>query len=126
MKIVVVTGGRTYIGLGLTAALDKLAPEMVIEGGCRRVAGSTADFLAKEWARKNERPCLTWPARWNEGTQGAFEGPKRNEVMMAFAAAQGLALGHEVFVVAADGGKGTEDAIKAAVRNGLEVLRIQD
>lgn len=116
-RVVIVTGGRGFSDRQvLFDAMDKLAPQLVIEGGA-----SGADLLARKWAEERGVAHLTDWALWAKNGKAA--GPWRNEHMLVIAQ-RIAAYGDGYLCVAAfPGGKGTENMVSVAVRAGVPVHR---
>jgi ABC-type Fe3+-hydroxamate transport system substrate-binding protein len=113
MKIIV-CGGRTYANklqvFKTLYQIDKAnGIDNVITGGC---AG--ADSLAGLWAEENQKVLTVIPADWKD--YGRKAGPLRNLRMLEE---------KPDLVVAFPGGKGTEDMVKKAIKQGISV-RIVD
>lgn len=111
---VLVCGGRTYSDIvRVFCVLDKLhvnaGIDCVIQGGAKG-----ADRLALEWAVQTNVPVKTYEADWE--CFGKFAGPMRNKVM--------LEDGKPDIVLAFPGGRGTNDMIRKARREGVEVYEI--
>lgn len=83
---------------------------LVIEGGA-----TGADFLVRNWCKRNGIHCATIPALWK--SYGRASGPTRNGVILML---------RPKFVLAFPGGKGTEDMCRQAEAAGIEVRRVQD
>ncbi len=104
---VIVCGGRDFddadfVSEALDAFNEKHGPiSHVIEGGA-----IGADHLARQWATRNEIMVSTVPARWSD--QGNSAGPIRNQLMIDLFAPN--------FVIAFEGGRGTEDMIRRGKR----------
>jgi hypothetical protein len=118
-RLALVCGGRDYAdGEALYAALDRLAPALVVHGGA-----DGADWLAGEWCDARGVPCVVVPALWT--THGRAGGPRRNEVMLEIAShlasmrQDPMRLG----VVAFPGGRGTAHMVGLAEKAGVPVWR---
>lgn len=110
---VLVCGGRDYSdGDRVYTELDKLRPNVVIEGGAQG-----ADFFARVWADRNLRDgcCLSYKANWD--IHGKAAGPIRNQWM--------LVNGCPDLVLAFPGGRGTADMVRRAKRAGIRVIEIE-
>jgi predicted Rossmann-fold nucleotide-binding protein len=113
-EVWLVCGGRHYEDVRqLMDFLSRLieirgTPTIVIEGGAMG-----ADLAAKDWATSNGIHVATVEALWN--TFGPAAGPMRNQAM--------LVLRPDV-VIAAPGGKGTQNMVDAAKKAGVEVLLV--
>lgn len=105
---VIVTGGRDYNERkAVFEILSEINPTLVIEGGA-----SGADALAREWCALNKVPNKTYRANWN--SHGRAAGPMRNEVMVRE--------NKDAVLVAFPGGRGTEDCVARAKREGLKII----
>lgn len=116
-RVCIVTGGRGFANQQvLFAALDGLAPGLVLEGGA-----SGADMLARQWGELRGIPHLTDWALWTKNGKAA--GPLRNQHMLVVA--QRIAAHGDGYlcVAAFPGGRGTENMVSAAVRAGVPVHR---
>lgn len=110
---VVVTGSRDatdrdFVFQHLDVWDGRIGPiHTVVHGAARGV-----DTLAQSWAVARGRQQVPYPADWSTG-KGA--GPARNREMLK-----------EMpdFVIAFDGGKGTENCVDQARRLGLRVIEI--
>lgn len=119
-----VCGGRKY-GTNLdgsvnTKQIEKLYSELdeilveypellIIEGEAKGT-----DTLARLWAEMHGVPVLKFPARWD--IYGNSAGPIRNKQM--------LDEGRPDMVLATDGGSGTINMIKQALKRKIPVSRI--
>lgn len=104
---VLVCGGRHYRDHArVYAKLDRLQPNLVIEGG-----GSGADGIARMWAANNGVPLATFAAHWDKFGKAA--GPLRNGWMLKY--------GQPDLVLAFPGGKGTADMVRQAKAADIEV-----
>lgn len=110
MKILV-CGGRNYKDKEkVYIALAKIAPTIVITGGCP----SGADFYAKEFCRDHKVDIVEYPAQWN--LLGPKAGPMRNQYM--------LDTNTDIKLVAAfPGGRGTQDMVKRALKAKIVVIK---
>lgn len=107
---VLVTGGRNYKNRRrVFSVLDKLRPDLVIQGGA-----SGADVLAASWAMIHGVACFTCDAPWN--ALGRRAGPVRNRWMIQY--------GQPDLVVAFPGGRGTADCVRAAREANVEVVEV--
>lgn len=116
MKRVLVCGGRDYHNRKLVeSTLDSLSQEIgrfvVVCGGA-----SGADFLAHQWAVNKDYPRWVFPAEW--AVFGASAGPRRNVEMLKEAKPE--------YVVAFQGGAGTDNMIEEARRHGVPVQIVKD
>lgn len=111
MRVVIVTGGRTYEDKEkVNRVLNLLDPDLVVQGGA-----SGADRLAIQWANSLIIPkSETFLADWSQ--YGPAAGPIRNRKM--------LDVYPKATVVAFPGGKGTADCVKAARERGMLVLEV--
>src|ERR1700753_68523 len=75
-------------------------------------AASGADTLAEMWAIARSTPYWPFPADWNR--YGRAAGPMRNTAMLAEA--------KPTWAVAFPGGRGTQNTIDQARRQGVSVL----
>lgn len=110
---VLVCGGRDYSdGLRVYAELDRLKPDIVIEGGAEG-----ADTFAWRWARRNiaAHMLLTFKADWSR--DGKAAGPIRNQRMIDD--------GKPDLVLAFPGGRGTADMVRRAKHAGIRVIEIE-
>lgn len=104
-----VCGGRDFDGHAwafrtldaLTAGVEGVT---IIQGGARG-----ADAIARDWAKRRGVPCETFAADWR--THGRAAGPIRNQRM--------LDEGKPDYVVAFEGGRGTDDMLARAERAGV-------
>lgn len=113
MRKVIVTGGRDYNDeASVFAALDRINPDVVIQGECPK---GGADLLAKKWCRSRKKPCIGMEAHFD--TMGKAAGPIRNGWMIEF---------HQPIagVVAFPGGRGTLNMIAQADAAGLKVYKV--
>ena len=94
----------------------ELRPVLVIDGAC-----SGADNAANEAARNMSIPTMRVAALWKE--QGRKAGPMRNRRMLRFAQDIADEISAEVVLVAAPGGRGTADCIRAAESRLIRVVR---
>lgn len=118
MKTLLVCGGRDFhddrvLFAGMKRAVAALGAKgpadlRVIHGGARG-----ADLLAGRIARKVGILVVVFPARWD--LYGKAAGFRRNRQM--------LEEGHPDLVLAAPGGRGTEDMVRQATAAGVPVLR---
>lgn len=83
---------------------------VIIEGGAKG-----ADFLSRCWAKVHNVRYEEFPADWKR--HGKKAGMVRNHTM--------LVEGKPDLVVAFPGGRGTEDMVKRALKQGVEVLKIE-
>jgi hypothetical protein len=109
--IVLITGGRDYKDSSrMHDVLRKLYIDFpqacLVQGGA-----NGADRLARDWAIKNGRPCLTMHAAWD--LLGNRAGPVRNQWMLDHTA--------PAMVLAFPGGSGTADMRKRAKARGIPV-----
>ena len=120
MIVAVVTGSRNAPHLETWQAFrrvfESLRPVIVIDGGCRG-----ADESASDAARLMRIPTMRVPALWEE--QGRKAGPMRNRRMIRFAEDIAGEIGAEVVLVAAPGGRGTADYIRAAESRLLRIVQ---
>jgi hypothetical protein len=108
--IILVCGGRDYNDRArLFSVLDEYAVDLIVQGGAKG-----ADWLAADWARSREVPCLTHPARWS--ANGRQAGPLRNNAM--------LIRWHPDEVVAFPGGPGTGHMVGLARSKGFSVREV--
>ena len=114
MKNVLVCGGRSYsdaravnIALSVIHQIDRIG--LIVHGGAEG-----ADRLADNWAAAKNVSIRRFPADWDRFGKGA--GPKRNQQM--------LDEQHIDLVVAFPGGKGTEDMIRRAMKEGVPVVLV--
>ncbi len=81
-KTVIITGGRDYQDTAkMSAVLDFLSPDVVVEGGARG-----ADSLAHLWCIKTGTTNITVNADWSLGPKA---GPLRNKKMLSLLRFQG-------------------------------------
>jgi ABC-type Fe3+-hydroxamate transport system substrate-binding protein len=111
---VLVCGGRNYSDkLKVFKTLYQIDAAIgistVITGGC-----TGADTLAGLWAQENTKVLTVVPADW--ALHGRKAGPIRNEKLLDL---------RPDLVVAFPGGRGTEDMVKKAIKQGVSV-RIVD
>jgi Protein of unknown function (DUF2493). len=108
---VLVCGGRYYRNWNAVyAALDRLSPEVTIQGGAHG-----ADFYAREWARSNGVTSVTFSADWSRGKKA---GPERNARM--------LKEGKPDYWLAFPGGPGTADMVRKLKAAGIPGEQIND
>lgn len=114
---VLVCGGRDFVDSSLLwGALDVLHRKVpldtmtVIQGGAHG-----ADQIAREWCKSRCVPYDNYPADWDK--HGKAAGPLRNQKM--------IDAGKPDLVMAAPGGRGTEDMIKRAVAARVPVERVR-
>lgn len=113
VRKVIVTGGRDYDDEATVfATLDRINPDVVIQGECPK---GGADKLAKKWCRLRRKPCIGMEA-WFD-TMGKAGGAIRNGWMIEFN--QPIA-----GVVAFDGGVGTRNMVAQAEAAGLKVYKV--
>ena len=116
MMRVVVTGGRYFDDAPrLFGALDTLHQHRgpitcVIQGG-----GAGADELARSWAVLRRVPFDTYPADWTR--LGRSAGPIRNREMLERSMPD--------VVVAFEGGAGTADTVRRALRAEIEIIEVE-
>lgn len=111
MSEIIVTGGRNYSDKQkIDSVLSFINPTKIIQGGA-----SGADWLAKNWALKNDTLCVTVYADWD--TYGKAAGPMRNLKMINDFP--------NAIIVAFPGGKGTANCIANAVESGRIVLEVK-
>lgn len=117
-RVCIVTGGRAFSTRRvLTDALDRLAIDLLIEGGA-----SGADLLARKWAEARGVPHLTDWALW--AVRGKAAGPLRNRHMLSVGRTLARSADDGQLVVAAfPGGKGTADMVAYAEKSGVPVHR---
>lgn len=111
---VLVCGGRNYANKELLFKQLDIHKDNItcIISGCAK----GADTLAIEWAKSNNILCLEYPADWNK--YGKKAGPIRNQQMI-----------EEAFpnlVIAFPGGTGTNDMIKRARSNKIDVIQVKE
>lgn len=107
---VIVTGGRTYDDYdALDKALADLGASLIIQGGA-----DGADFLARQWAKKETVPCCTYDAYWAE--LGSQAGPARNRWM--------IKTSQPDVVVACPGGRGTAHTKSLAEKAGIPIVEV--
>jgi hypothetical protein len=105
----IVCGGRAYSDREhVYRALDILRIDRIIHGGA-----PGADALASAWAVTRGVPAIEVPADWAK--HGPAAGPIRNAAMLAM---------RPHFVVAFQGGRGTEDMARRARAAGLIVVQL--
>lgn len=85
---------------------EKGIPIVIVQGGARG-----ADFLAKEWAIKNDVPQEEYLAEWSK--YGRRAGPMRNSKMLAT---------EPDLVIAFPGGRGTADTMGKARKMNIPVV----
>ena len=108
---IVVTGGRGFSDRELLAkTLDNYSIAELAQGGA-----SGADRLAKEWAKANNTPVVTFEADWKQF--GYAAGPMRNLQMLKDFAPD--------LVVAFPGGSGTADCVRKARQLGFLVVVVK-
>jgi len=110
MMKVIVTGGRDYKDkktFKRVMALLKITS--IIEGGAKG-----ADFMAKEYRKKNKLDGYTEKAQWQHGN---VAGNIRNEKM--------LNDNPDAVVIALPGNSGTAHCVRTAKKLGMLVLRVQ-
>ncbi len=112
----VVTGGRDYDKAGLSSIINILNPEVVFVGDCP----TGADDMAREYCADAGVNFLVYRADWKK--HGKAAGPIRNKEMLLDADKRS---GGDFIVVAAPGGRGTENCIMQAREMGHIVLRIE-
>lgn len=104
---VLVCGGRDYDNWEIAQrVLDKIAPDVIIEGGARG-----ADFLAYRYARERRIEHIEAAANWDR--YGKSAGHIRNQQMLDYFKPD--------LVVAFPGGDGTKGMINRALRAGVPV-----
>lgn len=109
---VIVTGGRDYDNEELlNLVLLRLNPSVIIQGGA-----TGADLRAKEFAKRHNKEMKEYKADWNK--YGNRAGPIRNKLMLKENAS--------AIVVAFEGGSGTANCVKEAVKLGRVVLKVQE
>ena len=113
MKAIIVTGARSFIGVGTVfKALDEHAPELVIHGGARG-----ADQLADDWARRHQVDTHVFQAKWGEWPLvNRKAGPERNQRMLE------AYPGVPVFAFINPSAKGTWDCVRRAVQMKHQVV----
>ena len=101
MSEIIVTGGRNYNDTDkVFDVLNFIKPTKIIQGGAQG-----ADWIAKNWALKNNVLCVTVHADWD--THGKAAGPIRNLKMLTdFPLAS---------VVSFPGGRGTANCVATAL-----------
>ena len=113
---ILVCGGRDWSnGIMVSGCLDgfrneyhhKGRPIVIVQGGA-----TGADFLAKQYAIKNDIPYEEFVAEWNK--YGRAAGHKRNTAM--------LDSGIDI-VIAFPGGRGTQDTVGKAEKRGIRVWK---
>ena len=110
MTRVLVCGGRDYTDRdAVFRALDRLAPTVVITGGCP----TGADMHAERWTYERGVPVVRYPADWQR--YGDAAGPVRNQLM--------LSAERPDLVLAFTGGKGTNDMVRRARAAGVPVMK---
>jgi hypothetical protein len=110
VRKVIVTGGRDYADEEkVFAVLDRVNPDVVIQGEC---PDGGADLLAKKWCRVRGKPCIGMEAMWT--ALGRAAGPIRNGWMLAVNAPISG-------VVEFPGGRGTADMVRQARAAGITV-----
>lgn len=108
MKRVIVCGGRDYQDReAVFAALDRIRPDLVIQGGA-----TGADRLAFDWCMARTVECYNMPANWKE--HGKAAGPIRNQRMIDEF--------RPSMLIHFPGGRGTADMISRATKAGLEII----
>jgi hypothetical protein len=110
MKLLVCGGRNFKDSTAVFNELDRLAPELVIQGGA---AG--ADKIARAWAQFHNVPIWTFPADWEK--YGPKAGPIRNAMM--------LAQSRPDAVLAFPGGRGTADTVRRAHAAGIMVMEVK-
>jgi hypothetical protein len=115
---VLVCGGRDFDS---ASEMDRIMssiplPSLVITGAQRKRDPTNkrwigADWLAIEWAQRNEVPFAGFPAKWT--THGNAAGPIRNGDMLRRAKPD--------LVVSLPGGNGTANMVKQAKAAGIDV-----
>lgn len=110
---VLVCGGRDFNDTKLlTKSLNQLKRELlievVIEGD-----GRGADRMAGYWARKNKLSNLKFEAKWDK--DGKAAGFIRNLKMLDE---------EPDYVIAFEGGKGTQHTIDNALKRGIAVIKV--
>lgn len=112
-KVLWVAGGRDYTDR--KAMIDRLRWAVLAGGYEVLVTGAArgADLLAEEVWRKSQMPYVGVPAEWDRYSNSA--GPIRNRSIAA--------LGPNA-LLAFPGGRGTADALDAAVKYNVEVLDV--
>ena len=113
MMKVLVCGGRNFNDSHfIWAALDEISRSKnvtcLIHGDCRGV-----DRICGDWAQAKGIPVMVFPANWD--FHGKAAGPIRNKSM--------IDLGKPQWLVAFEGGKGTDGMIKLAQSDGVPVWR---
>lgn len=116
---IIVCGGRDFVDVPkLWRFLDKLDAEqrvaVVIDGESDDLTGPYvgADYWAHQWALARGRATIRQRADWKQ--HGRAAGPIRNGVMLKHKPDR---------VVAADGGRGTQNMIDQATKAGVPVQR---
>lgn len=127
--ILLVTGSRLWKSkASIKAAIEKLGPDLVIQGGC-----DGADLLAFESCLDLQIPCLTIPAKWKQ--QGKPAGVIRNSTMLTWMSAGMVALKREggkvrllcyAFHKDLTKSRGTADMVKKAGKAGIRVKKFKD
>lgn len=113
IRKVIVTGGRDFSDEeAVFATMDRINPDVVIQGECPK---GGADRLVKQWCRLRRKPCIGMEA-WFD-TMGKAAGPIRNGWMIKFN--QPIA-----GVVAFPGDRGTRDMVAQADAAGLKVHKV--
>lgn len=119
-RIAVVTGGRDHNDpMAVWDALDKIEPEIVIEGGCP----TGADAHAREYVKRRALQGITAWANWDALSKAA--GMRRNAAMMRLAAMLARDPTAPVMLTVLafpTGGPGTRNAIAEAQNAGLHGL----
>lgn len=114
---ILVCGGRTFSDAPLLyKTLDHYRdlthnPICLIHGGA-----TGADTLAGQWAAARNIPCNVYPADW--ATHGRAAGFMRNQQMLDEAKPH--------LVLAFEGGRGTEDMVRRAVKAGIPTVRCEN
>lgn len=76
MRTIIVTGSRDYTNENLLhMALKYTNADLILQGGA-----SGADSIARNWAERNQTPCITYSADWK--AYGRSAGPIRNAQML--------------------------------------------
>lgn len=109
--IVIVCGGRDFTDYKfLSSTLDQYDIECIIHG-----FANGADKFSGRWARSRRIPEIIVPAQWTNYQKSA--GAIRNSWMIKYTKADTL--------IAFPGGRGTQNMINQAHKNGLKVIKIE-
>jgi hypothetical protein len=120
--ILLVTGSRKWtdfylLNAELNAIHEATPIELLIHGDA-----DGADAHAKAWAKANEIPYLSIPAKWKKNFKAA--GPIRNSVMLDF---MGIVPTHYIaFSITAslEESRGTADMVKKADKAGIKQIKV--